>query len=65
MTMQGNPIGLNDFDHQEYDVNQAGNTLNRRSHTGIITYVNNAPIIWFSKQQNTVLLSSFGLELID
>ena len=65
MAMQGNPIGLNDFEHQGYDVNQAGNTLNRRSHTGIITYVNNAPIIWFSKQQNTVLLSSFGLELID
>ena len=54
MTMQGNPIGLNDFDHKEYDVNQAGNTLNRRSHTGIIIYVNNVPIIWFGKRQNTV-----------
>ncbi len=42
------------------DANHAGNVITRRSHTGIIVYVQNAPIIWFSKRQNTVEASSFG-----
>ena len=37
---------------------------NRRSHSGIINYVNNAPIIWYSKVQNTVEASSFGSEFV-
>ena len=28
------------------DANHAGNMVNRRSHSGIIIYVNNSPIIW-------------------
>ena len=36
------------------DANHAGNMASRRSHYVIITYVNNEPIIWYSKQQNTV-----------
>ena len=28
------------------DANHSGNMTNRRSHSGIIIYVNNAPIIW-------------------
>ena len=44
------------------DNNHAGNMANGRSHSGIIIYVNNAPIIWYSKCQNTVEASSFGLE---
>ena len=44
------------------DANHAGNMSNRRSHSGIIIYVNNSPIIWYSKKQNTVEASSFGLE---
>ena len=35
------------------DANHAGNMANRRSHYGIIIYVNNAPISWYSKRQNT------------
>ena len=31
------------------DDNHAGNMANRRLHYGIIIYVNNAPIIWYSK----------------
>ena len=46
------------------DANHAGNLMNRRSHSGIIIYVNNAPIMWFSKRQNTVESSSFGSELV-
>jgi hypothetical protein len=33
-------------------------------HTGILIYVQNAPIIWFSKRQNTVESSSFGSEFV-
>ena len=38
--------------------------LNGRSNTSIIIYVNNTQTIWFTKQQNTVEFSSFGLEFI-
>ena len=34
------------------DANHAGNMANSRSHSGIIIYVNNAPIILYSKRQN-------------
>ena len=46
------------------DADHAGNKITRRSHTGIIIYLNSAPIIWFSKRQNTVESSTFGSELI-
>ena len=36
------------------DDNHAGNMVNRRSHSGIIIYVNNATIIWYSKCHNKV-----------
>ena len=42
------------------DANHSGNMANRRSHSGIIIYVNNSPIIWYSKQQKTVEASIFG-----
>ena len=28
----------------------AGNILKRRSHSGILIYVNNTPVIWYSKR---------------
>ena len=46
------------------DDNHAVNMANRMSHSGIIIYVNNAPIIWYSKQQNKVEASSFGSEFV-
>ena len=46
------------------DANHAGNMENRRSHSGIIIYVNNAPIIWYSKQQNTFEASIFGSDFV-
>ncbi len=46
------------------DANHAGNVITRRSHTGIIIHVQNAPIVWFSRQQNTVEPSSFGSEFV-
>lgn len=57
---RGRPVRINCF----VDANHAGNLLTRRSHTGIIIYVQNAPIIWYSKRQNTVESSSFGSEFV-
>jgi hypothetical protein len=46
------------------DADHAGNVITRRSHTGILIFVQNAPILWFSKKQNTVESSSFGSEFV-
>ena len=46
------------------DANNEGKIKNRQSHSVIIIYVNNAPIIWYSKPQNTVEASSFGLGFV-
>jgi hypothetical protein len=59
-TPHGYPVGIFCF----VDSNHAGNVVTRRSHTGIIIYVNKAPILWFSKRQNTVETSTFGSEFI-
>ena len=40
------------------NANHAGNMANRRSHYGIIIYVNNPTTIWYSKIQNAVESSS-------
>ena len=46
------------------DAYHAVNLLTGVSHTGIIIFVNNSPIICYSKRQNTVESSSFGSEFI-
>ena len=46
------------------EADHAGKKITRWSHTGIIIFLNSAPIIWYSKQQNTVESSTFGSELI-
>lgn len=56
----GNPVILSCF----VDADHAGNQVTRRSHTGIILFCNRAPIIWFSKKQNTVETSTFGSEFV-
>lgn len=56
----GNPVTVRTY----VDANHAGNLANRRSHSGIIIYLNNSPIIWYSKRQNTVETSSFGSEFV-
>jgi len=38
--------------------------MTRRTHTGFVIFVNKAPIIWFSKRQQTVESSAFSLEFI-
>jgi len=56
----GDPVQVLAF----VDANHAGNMKTRRSHTGILIYINQAPIIWYSKRQNTVEASCFGSEYI-
>jgi hypothetical protein len=46
------------------DADHAGEKVTRRSHTGILIYLNNAPIYWYRKKQNTVESSTFGSEFI-
>ena len=46
------------------DADHAGNKVNRRSHTGILIFCNRAPIIWYSKKQNSVEASTFGSEFM-
>mmetsp|Transcript_17331 Transcript_17331/g.42369 ORF Transcript_17331/g.42369 Transcript_17331/m.42369 type:complete len:92 (+) Transcript_17331:4520-4795(+) len=46
------------------DASHAANKKTRRSHTGYIIFLNSAPIVWYSKRQNTVEASTFGSECI-
>jgi hypothetical protein len=46
------------------DADHAGCRETRRSHSGIIIFVNRALILWFSKRQNTVEASTYGSELL-
>ena len=57
---RGEPVSISVF----VDADHAGNQVTRRSHTGILIYCNLAPIMWFSKRQNTVESSTFGSEFI-
>ena len=52
----GNPVQMNVF----VDANHAGNRVTRRSHTGILLYLNSTPIMWYNKAQSTVESSTFG-----
>jgi len=42
------------------DASHATNLVTRQSRTGVLIYVNKAPIIWYSKKQNSIETSSFG-----
>ena len=47
---RGNGVNTHCFEY----VDLAGNTVTSRNQTGILIFVNRAPIIWHSKRQNTV-----------
>ena len=57
---RGLPVQLNCF----VDADHAGDRKTRRSQTGIILYGNSAPLVWYSKRQNTVESSTFGSEFV-
>ena len=46
------------------DASHATNKATRRSHSGYIIFINRAPVVWFSKRQNTVESSTFSSEFI-
>ena len=46
------------------DADHAHDLVTRRSVTGILLYVNNMPLKWTSKRQNTIETSTYGSELV-
>jgi hypothetical protein len=46
------------------DADHTGNRITRRSQTDILLYLNSAPILWNSKAQATVEMSTFGSEFV-
>ena len=57
---RGNPIMISCF----VDADHAGNLVTRCSNSGIIIFCNKAPVIWYSKCQNTIETSTFGSEFV-
>ncbi len=57
---RGKSIQINVF----VDANHARNRVNCRLHTGILIFLNKAPIVWYSKAQTTVESSTFGSEFV-
>jgi hypothetical protein len=56
----GNAVNIHVF----AGANHSGNVVTCCSHTGILVFVQNSPIIWISRQQNTVETSTFGSEFV-
>jgi hypothetical protein len=48
--------------HCFVDASHGSDRATRRSQTGILIFYNSAPIIWYSKRQNTAEASTFGSE---
>jgi hypothetical protein len=57
---RGTPVKVSLFS----DADHAGNLLARRSHTGLMIFLNNALVDWYGKGQATVESSTFGSETI-
>jgi hypothetical protein len=57
---RGNPVSIHCF----VDADHGGCRLTRRLQTGVIIFLNRAPIVWHSKKQNTVESSTFGSEYV-
>jgi hypothetical protein len=57
---RGDPIDMTCY----VDADHAGCRATRRSHTGIPIFIHKAPILSYSKRQNTVEASTFGSEFI-
>lgn len=48
--------------HCFVDANHASDKVTRRSQTGVLVFVNRAPILWHSKRQNSVETLTFATE---
>jgi hypothetical protein len=56
----GHPVTILTFD----DTNHTDTVVTSCSHSGILLFVQNSPILWLSWQQNTVETSMFGSEFV-
>jgi len=56
------PLGKEAEIHCFVDANHASDKVSRRSQTGILVFLNRAPVLFFSKRQNSVETSTFGSE---
>ena len=57
---KGNPVHVTAF----FDADHAGCLVTRRSTTGILIFLNNTPIFWYSKRQATVESATYGSEMV-
>ena len=57
---KGRPIQITVY----VDADHAHDQVTRRSVTGYILLINNTPVKWYSKRQNTVESSTYGAELV-
>jgi hypothetical protein len=46
------------------DASHAADLVTRQSKTGVLIYLNRAPILWYSKKQNSMEASTFGSEFM-
>ena len=58
------PIGQTMTMRVYVDSNHAGDVLTRRSRTGFVVFLNQAPIYWKSKKQTSCETSTFGSEFV-
>ena len=57
---RGKSLQINCF----VDADYGGDKITRRSQIGIILFGNSAPLVWYSKRQNTVESFTFGAEFV-
>eukprot|EP00984_Skeletonema_dohrnii_P017034 scaffold7673_cov75-Skeletonema_dohrnii-CCMP3373.AAC.1 len=55
---RGKPFVIRGF----VDADHAGDAVTRKSRTGFIVYLNNAPVYWYSKRQGSVESSTYQAE---
>ena len=53
---QGEPVSMHIF----VDSYHSGDKFTRPSQTGVMIFINRAPILWFIKKHNSVQASTFG-----
>jgi hypothetical protein len=57
---RGKPVQMICF----VDADHAGDQVTRRLRTGVLSYLNRSPILWYSKKQGSVETSTFGSEFV-
>ena len=58
--VHGNVVSTHCF----VNANHGGNRGTRRSNTGILLFANMAAVVWYSKRQNTVKMTTFKSEFV-